>query len=106
MKTGVKTVRGWFTKSSGDISNKAQTLRSHTNKAGKQETIKSSSETYDSALRSFQKDVRAPQNRGNGVQTGVTADGRTLTIRTKGNNGPTLDIKHPNGNVEKIRLEG
>lgn len=52
------------------------------------------------------KDVRNPRYHGNGVQTGQTSDGRTLTIRTRGNNGPTLDIKHPNGDVEKIRLQG
>ena len=102
----IKAVSRLFTKSSSSISRNAQTINTHVNRAGKRETIKTSSESYESALKSFRKDVRNPRDHGNGVQTGQTSDGRTLTIRTRGNNGPTLDIKHPNGDVEKIRLQG
>lgn len=41
-----------------------------------------------------------------GVRVGVTPDGRTVTLRTKGGHGPTIEVKGTDNVTNKLRIEG
>lgn len=41
-----------------------------------------------------------------GVRVGKMPDGRTVTLRTKGGHGPTIEVKEANNVTNKIRLNG
>lgn len=85
-----------------NLNNSKRTTIIHRGKKGF--VIRQSNLTYKEAEKLFNSAVKNITQRGDKVKVGKTYDGRTLTLRTQGNNGPTLDVKDINGHVTKLRL--